>query len=128
MKKIIGILSKVMSNLSLLSDEELEQLLNGKARLRYEIIEKKCAKLDKGVKEDFLEVKNKLNSMKSRESALIYLSELNLKKSDILKIASEYEISLPVKDKNGVLIEKLIENVVGSKLRFDSLLDMNLKK
>lgn len=42
--------------------------------------------------------------------------------------AKKYNIPLGSKETNSQIVEKIVENIVGSKLKFDVLLNTNLKQ
>ena len=56
-----------------------------------------------------------------------YITSLELLKSELKAIAQKYNIPIGSKDTNTQIIDKIIENVVGSRLKFDALLNTNLK-
>lgn len=74
------------------------------------------------------EVCNKIEEFTTREEALEYINTLSLLKVDLKAIAKKYNIPLGSKETNRQIIEKIVENVVGSKLRFDALLNTDLKR
>lgn len=56
-----------------------------------------------------------------------YITNLHLIKKELKAIAKKYNIPLGSKETNEQIVEKIIENIVGSKLRFDALLNTDLK-
>lgn len=73
------------------------------------------------------EVCSKIESYTTREEVVEYINGLSLLKVDLKAIAKKYNIPLGSKETNQQIVEKIVENVVGSKLRFDALLNTDLK-
>lgn len=56
-----------------------------------------------------------------------YINSLSLLKVDLKENAKKYNIPLGSKETNSQIIKKIVENVIGSKLRFNALLSTDLK-
>ncbi len=108
-----------------LSEEQLQLLLTKKAKIKLEI--------EKEIMDDptthicLEEVCSKIESYTTREEVVEYINGLSLLKVDLKAIAKKYNIPLGSKETNQQIVEKIVENVVGSKLRFDALLNTDLK-
>ena len=108
-----------------LSEEQLQLLLTKKAKIKLEI--------EKEIMDDptthicLEEVCSKIESYTTREEVVKYINGLSLLKVDLKAIAKKYNIPLGSKETNQQIVEKIVENVVGSKLRFDALLNTDLK-
>ena len=126
MKEQIQLLKLVFDFLDRLSDEQLKLLLAKKARLKLEIEKELVGKPTTQICIE--EICNKIEEFTTREEALEYINALSLLKVDLRAIAKKYNIPLGSKDTNIQIIEKVIENVVGSKLKFDALLNTDLKR
>lgn len=68
-----------------------------------------------------------MEAFSTREESMEYITSLELLKSELKAIAQKYNIPIGSKDTNTQIIDKIIENVVGSRLKFDALLNTNLK-
>lgn len=124
MKDQIQLFKVVIDVLNQLSEEQLNDLVSKKARLRLEYPKKPEESQSALMPID--EICVKLDAFQSREEAYAFFEGLTITKADLKNIAKQYNIPLASKDTNAQLIEKIIENVVGSKLRFDALLNTNL--
>lgn len=124
MKEQIQFLKIVIDMLSQLTEDQLNDLATKKARLRLEY-PKKLEESQPTLME-MEEIFKKLDSFKSREDAYTFFEGFVTTKTDLRNIAKHYNIPLASKDTNAQLIEKIVENVIGSKLRFDALLNTNL--
>ncbi|EOS29997.1 hypothetical protein C807_02391 [Lachnospiraceae bacterium 28-4] len=126
MKKQVRLLKIVFDFLEHLSEEQLELLISKRARLKLDI--------GREVREEFTteicidEVCDEIEKFTTREEAKQYIEGLSLLKVDLKAIAKRYNIPLGSKDTNVQIIDKLVENVVGSKLKFDALLNTDLKR
>jgi len=125
-KKQVRLLKIVFDFLEHLSEEQLELLISKRARLKLDI--------GREVREEFTteicidEVCDEIEKFTTREEAKQYIEGLSLLKVDLKAIAKRYNIPLGSKDTNVQIIDKLVENVVGSKLKFDALLNTDLKR
>lgn len=131
------ILNIVFGYLSQLSEAQLYDLKMNKLKLQ--VVEtssdlKKDGKyqdVDKAANGNTVPIKEivaVLDGFNDVDKAMDYLTSLQMTKSDIARLADSYKIPYPKKDKNEVLIKRIVDNVVGAKLNFDSLLNLNLKK
>ncbi|MDD2957181.1 MAG: hypothetical protein PHR92_01435 [Lachnospiraceae bacterium] len=126
MKEQIKLLRLILDIFEGLSEDQLRDLLDKKAKIKIEYPKPQDCQLKFGVLHD--EVFVKLDSLTSRDDATEYFKGLNLTKASLKEIADHYSIPLGSKDTNTQIVEKIIENVIGSKLRFDALLNTNLNK
>ncbi|MGX7200766.1 hypothetical protein BCR22_08275 [Enterococcus plantarum] len=131
MKEQIQLMKLVFDTLNKLSTTQLDDLLAKKAQLKLIYPEEKKVKneisnneIDKIVNE----ISNELEQVDSRDKAESILNNRTINKQMLKLISKKYNISLNGKDSNTVIIEKIIENVVGSKIKFDALLNTDLKK
>lgn len=120
MKDVLSVLKIVSDFLNTLTDENIKDLIEGKANLRIEYPKAKKKKEPK--RNSLIDICYTLELMESRSGALDYLKSANLTNKDLKIIAKEYNIPIMSKDKKSVIIEKIVEGIVGSKLRFDTLL------
>jgi uroporphyrinogen-III synthase len=121
-KKVISLFKIFFGALDQLSESQLNELAAGKLTVKFEEL-KEPAKHAPKTETVPAEVCEKVNTFTSREEAREYLENLNYKKSQLTEIAQYYKIFVVSKDTKARLIAKIIEGVVGSKLRFEALLD-----
>ncbi len=126
MKETISVLKIVLDFLNQLSDSELSDIMNKKAKLKLDYGSKANKIVDK---ENVKIICERLESLTTRECAFEYLKEFEADRNLLKSIAKEYKIPFTSKDKdsNKELVEKIIEGVVGAKLRFDALLNTKLE-
>ncbi len=126
MKDQVQLLKIVFDFLDNLSEEQLKMLIAKKAKLNLEV-EKVTANETKSLEICVDEICEKMEGFSTREDALEYLTGLSLLKTDLKAIAKKNGIPIGSKDTNNQIVDKIIENVVGSRLKFDALLNTNLK-
>ena len=109
-----------------MDDREFDLLVQGKVRLR--IVEKhenkKAPPLnDSRLGEAISEIAQKLNTAESRESAASLLASVNhpRRKDFLLLLARSCGVRVESKDNIASIEQKLIENVVGSKLDSEAI-------
>ncbi len=125
MKEQIELMKVMFDFLDHLSEEQLRMLISKKAKLRLEIEREIVAEPTTQICLD--EICDEIEKFTTREDAIEYISKLSLLKIDLKAIAKKYNIPMGSKETNTQIIEKIVENVVGSKLRFDALLNTDLK-
>ncbi len=125
MKEQIELMKVVFEFLDHLSEEQIRMLVSQKAKLRLEIEREMLNETTTKICID--EVCDEIEKFTTREDAIEYISKLSLLKVDLKAIAKKYNIPMGSKETNTQMIDKIVENVVGSKLRFDALLNTDLK-
>ncbi len=126
MKETIMTLKVIVDFLSQLTEEQISDIINNKAKLKLEYRKAKDNKKSdiKGIRE----ICKKLENINCRDEGIKYLKSLNIRKNELKAIGKEYNIPFTTRDTNAQLIDKIIEGLVGAKLRFDALLNTNLSK
>lgn len=132
MKGTVKLFKFIIDFMDELSDDEIQAILDNRASLKLQYTKAQKRRDNTGVKKikknvDIGEVRNKLEVMNSREEAEKYLVDLKLNKESLKQIAKFYNIAITTKDTNNRLVYKIVEGVVGAKLKFDVLLNTNLK-
>lgn len=136
MKDTVKVMKFIFNFLDQLSESELTDVLNNKVELKLESKSNKNTITKKDTKNtssnnlptnQLKDICDGLETMSSRAVAMDYLEKQNITKANLKAIASRYNIPVTTKDTNAKLIAKIVEGVVGSKLRFDALLDTDLK-
>ena len=121
--KLFRVIASVIENLS---DDEIDNLLSGKATLIYQalsISKEDQKKLPKIENEDIV---NKLNECKDREEAKVILSEVP-NKDTLTVIAKSLKVHVVKYDRREDIENKLIEFVIGAKLRTEAIHSLNMK-
>ena len=124
MKEEIKLFKILLDTIDKLSEEELSALLSGKAHLKFEASnEQKIYETFDALSNDFF---TQMESCESREGAQKLFDEYNFSKATLKAIAKYYCVFIGSKDTNSQLISKIIETVIGSKLKYETLLNTNL--
>lgn len=126
-KQIISLLKITSKVLESLTEEQCNNILSGKGKIIYEDISKKST-IYKRENFNFKPYVEKIESLDNREEAYNFIQELNLKKADMVEIAKQLKIHLNKSDKKDVIIKKIIETTVGTKLRNEAIKNINLKE
>ena len=119
--KLIKIVADILDELS---EEQLTAILEKKARLKFEFttIQKTDDTVDE-LSDDFY---TQFEMCQSRESAQRIFDTSNFQKSTLKSIAKHYSVPVGSKDRNQQIVSKIIETVIGSKIKYDTLLNTNL--
>lgn len=129
MKNDVQLLKIVVDFLSRLSDEQVNDLLNKNARLTLEAVSKKKDTPKSPQDEETLaNICAQINAFSTREDAQTYFATKKFSKKMLQTIAKSYDIALTSKDSRETITNKIIETLIGSKLRFDALLTTDLSK
>lgn len=124
MKNEIKLIKIIVDMLDNLTEEQLSAILEKRAHLRLEFSAvQKESKISSEFSDEFYV---QLENCPSREIAQELFEKNNFKKTILKTIARHYSIPIGSKDSNSQIIDKIIETVVGSKLKFDTLLNTNL--
>jgi len=121
--KLFRVIATVIENLN---DDEIDNLLSGKATLIYQsqsISKDDQKELPKIENEDIV---NKLNECKDREEAKVILSEVP-NKDTLTAIAKSLKVHVVKYDRREDIENKLIEFVIGAKLRTEAIDSLNMK-
>lgn len=131
MRKDLKLFKIVYDFLEQLTDEQLKLLVSDKAKLRLEIAEKTLPPtvlVPLQMPVPLEEIRTKLENFSSREEATAYLEQLSLHKKELKAIAENNNIPLSSKETNEQMVKTIVENTVGAKLKFDALLNIDLKR
>jgi hypothetical protein len=104
-----------------MDDHEFELLIQGKVKLRVTQPRRSEKRIihDPALDQIIADVARKLNDSESREAAQTVLAAINQprRKDFLIRLASVCGVNVREKDNISMIEQKLIENVVGSKLR-----------
>ena len=125
MKQSVAVLKIVFDFLDKCSEDDLLLLRIGKAKLKIEYPKEKPVHQETDI--NISEILNEIESFTTIESARAYFSDKKFNKAILKKIAEKNNISTSPKATNEQLINKIIEILIGSKLRYDALLNMDIK-
>ena len=126
----LGLLKVLTKSFEGLSEEQYEKLLTGQARLVYQDLSTTAAKAPAKKAEnkvDLSEYIDRLPLFSSREEAKAYLRDSKLRKQDLGDIAKHFKVHILKSDKRDKMIDKIVETVVGARLRSDAIRDTDLK-
>ena len=108
-----------------MNDREFEMLVQGKAKLR--LVEKPASSkkpvLDSYLDQAVAEIAHKLNESESRETAEAVIASINQprRRDFLLRVSKACDVTVGSKDNIARIEQKLIENIVGSKLRLQAI-------
>ncbi len=119
------VLRAIAAAIDSLDQEEVDQLITGKGRLTFTPTEKP-RKNDSTVPDDYGAVWLKLNDCKDRDEARQVLSSI-ASRDALASFARKQKIHVTKQDRRGDIVNKLIEFVIGGKLRTDAIRTLNLK-
>ncbi|MFB4331364.1 hypothetical protein [Paenibacillus sp. CR_12] len=130
-KELVGFLKAITNVLSEMSEVEYEELLHGRGKLIY--IGNDHAKQQKNSQDintkhsatDELVVA--LNQMNSRDEAMKYLSQTNILKNDLIRLAVALDIYINKSDSKEKITEKIVESTIGLKVRSKAIRETRLK-
>jgi hypothetical protein len=126
MKRLLQALSKMLDQMT---EEEYEQFLSGELKLGFVREDKENRKVNKISEEDLKSLSCKINELKDREEAQDFLKNdprVHLK-DNLVCLAKFLKVHVVKNDKREVVEEKIIEFVVGAKLRSEAIQGVNLK-
>lgn len=126
-KEIISVLKITSKILESLTENQCNNILSGKGKIVYEDISKYNNKL-KAENTNLELYISKIQNFDSREEAFNFIQELNLKKVELVEMAKRLKIHLNKSDKKDIIVKKIIESTVGTKLRNDAIKNINLKE
>ncbi len=111
-----------------LSQQQYENLMAGKARLVYKETRSKGQPKPIHTDEKAEEYLQFIVACESREAANDYLAKLKLSKTILTQIASRVQIHILKSDNRDQITQKIIEAVVGTKLRSDAIKHTDLSR
>ncbi len=122
MKKVKNNISKIFNilakELQKFSDEELADILSGKAKIKVDIINNSSTSKKAIVHDmDYQKIKSDLNLFQNREKGLEYLNLQCKTKKELTTLAKIIDIHVQKTDKTDQLREKIIESTIGFRLR-----------
>jgi len=138
-ENIIDILQLILTTIRGLNDEQYHMLLSGKAKLKFVALDTPNITLRqkttrKGpipilTENDIKKVIDVLNVCKTREEAYMLFRENSIYqlKDNLLAVAQSFDIHVTKSDKNDDIVNKIIDNTVGTRLNSEAILNLNLK-
>lgn len=115
----IALLRLVAKDLQGFSDEQRKEILAGTAKVRLVTDSKGPKRLERGADQPFRieDLRSKLESSQSRDEARAILNALGASKTTLQKLSRQLDLPVPRDDTVDMLIERIVESVVGFKLR-----------
>ncbi|MCL1997570.1 MAG: hypothetical protein FWG65_02250 [Turicibacter sp.] len=118
----------IFTFLAALREDELRDLTSGRARL--ELIYSNKAQLPakpRIVSKKTSMICEHIETLDSREEGRKYLNSLKLKRSELIEICRFYSTGVMAKDTKATLTDKIIEMVIGAKLRSSAIYRVDVK-
>ena len=125
MKESVAVLKIVCDFLDRCSEEDLVLLRTGKAKIKIEYQKEKTVHQEANT--NISEILDEVTQLTTIEGAKAYFSEKRYNKAVLKKIAEKNNISVSSKETNEQIINRIIDILIGSKLRYDALLNMDTK-
>jgi hypothetical protein len=125
-KKFLQALVKMLDRMT---EEEYDAFLRNELKLSFVHEPKKDIQAKGILEEDLQALSYQINELKNREQAQDLLrndSRVRLK-DDLIRLAKFMCVHVAKKDKREIIEEKIIEFVVGAKLRSEAIKSVNLK-
>ena len=115
-----------MDTLESMNDREIDLVLQGKARLRVVVnpeAQKKLPLDDSRLEKSVSEMAQKLNDAESREAAHGLFANINQprRRAFLILLANACDVNVGSKDNMARIEQKLVESVVGAKLRSQAI-------
>jgi hypothetical protein len=120
-KKIIDAIKKILTDLSKLDEQQLEQIIDGSMKFKCEFPKARGTDKTNGSSATsvfapaFKEYKTALFSCTSRTDATKYLSGLKMKVSDLKQFAKYLNLKVPASGKDAIL-KAVVDQTVGFRL------------
>jgi len=130
-EQVVALLKILLRELDSVSDDELGDILAGKSTRR--ILHKPTRKPKRGEKplsvNDIDALINKLSASGSREHARAILASdaTTMTRSTLGTVAKALKVHVNKHDTRDALLDKIVEAVVGVRLRSEAILGLNLK-
>lgn len=125
MKESIAVFKIVCDFLDRCSEDDLVLLRTGKAKIKIEYQKEKAVHQEANT--SISEILDEVTQLTTIEGAKAYFSERRYNKAVLKKIAENNNISVSSKETNEQIINRIIDILIGSKLRYDALLNMDTK-
>lgn len=128
-KESLVLAIKVMARaISGLTDEQYEGLIEGKGKLVYSSSIPPATKRATDPNVDLDDLLDSLGQSAGREEALQLFAAANLAKPQLLSIADSVGVHTTKQDTKTSLAEKIVESVVGSRLRSEAIREVRLNR
>jgi hypothetical protein len=134
-RDLVNILHILYNTFNDLTDEQYSKLLRGEGNLIFvEKTEKKVGKSDSAVQKSDIAIYEKIGeeiqSCETKEAALkaIRNNPLLKSKDSLLKLANVLQIHIVKKDNRERIEEKIVGSLVGSRIRSNAIMNLNLNE
>ena len=125
-KIVAKCLRELAKSINQLKKEQYESVVNGNFEIEIKIssLESK-SKLPEPKRlfetEDILEIESLLRNLNSREKGTVLLKDRCTNKESLIRVAKHLDLPVQKKEKIDTIIEKIVENTIGFKLRSQSI-------
>lgn len=125
MKDNIKLMKLVFDFLDKLSESQINELLTKKSKLKVEKLVKEDKEMSNNEMEKIDNIYKDLVKVNTREEAIALLESNKLNKKELKILASSFKVLVNSKDSNQIIIKKIVEAAIGSKIKFNTLLKGN---
>lgn len=123
-EQTLELVSLALRTIAQLSEKEVNSLLNKEATLVVKSVKGQGRKINKVDIMEFGKIEKHtqaISNFNTREKAKDYLNSIKLKKEELIILAKLMSVHINKSDKKEEIINKIIESVVGSKLRVEAI-------
>lgn len=128
-EQTLELVSLALTTISQLNVREVNSLLNKEATLIVKPVKRKERKINKVDTKELGHIEKHtqvISSFNTREEAKAYFNSIKLKKEDLVILCKLMAVHINKSDKKEEIINKIIESVVGSKLRIEAIKNTTL--
>lgn len=121
---LIQEIEKYLTFLKKISQDDIDALVKKKKEIVFEIREKQNVSKQKELAvrdEEIVAIIEKLGSLEKRDEGIVYLSNFILGRLDLEQILKKMDLPAFKKDSIQQLIDRIIENTIGFKLRSQAI-------
>ena len=119
-KDILKLLQLIQKELNNLSEDEIDSLLSGEAKLEL-IIKSKLKRKSIETNIDLHKLESELRELNNRDAGINLLAKTFSTKEELEKFARQLDLPVLKGDKVDLLRKKIVEATIGYKLRSDSI-------
>ncbi|MPM36656.1 hypothetical protein SDC9_83255 [bioreactor metagenome] len=123
-EQILELVSLALRTIAQLSEKEVNSLLNKEATLVVKSVKGQGRKINKVDTKEFGHIEKHtqvISNFNTRGEAQAYLGSVKLKKEELIILSKLMSVHINKSDKKEEIINKIIESVVGSKLRVEAI-------
>ena len=104
------------------SEEEIDALISGAAKLEIQFTREKPSRSAGVSEEEMRDIFAEIKAFETVEQAQDYFASKSFNKTVLRALAKQGDIPIIGKDRNDKIVQRIISSLVGSKLRYKALL------